>query len=216
MLSIVSRNSLGNQRTVEDLSIDRQTDRNRCWSATLDPGNGDPRSPGAECLPGRPPRLIPVPAEQHLLERLAEHLVEDRVEYRIDHRAGVAEPGGQVEDLVIDLPLAVGAHGWYQIQDEERRPEDDEREENNAEHLRRFLLEPDDPAVARAVTRDHAARSRVVATHRATRGVPVRTRRGRVAALLRADARRAVVGTHRCRAADRGPSRRQQRGSRVP
>ena len=108
---MVARN--GNLSQSKNLSIDRQTGRNRCSSATLNPGDGDPRSPGAECLPGRPPRLVSVPAEQHLLERLAEHLVEDRVEYRIDHRAGVAEPGGQVEDLVVDLSLAVGADGWY-------------------------------------------------------------------------------------------------------
>ena len=61
--------------------------------------------------------------------------------------------------------------------------------------------------MARAVPRDHAARSRVMATHRGPR-VPMGARRGRVAALLRADARRPVVGTHRCRATNRRPSRR--------
>lgn len=119
--------------------------------STLNPGDSDPRSPGAECLPGRSPRLIPVPAEQHLLERLPEHLVEDGVEDGVHHGAGVAQPGGQVEDLVVDLPLAVGAHGRDQVEDEERRPQDDEREEHDPQHFGGLLLEPDDPPVTRAV-----------------------------------------------------------------
>lgn len=58
--------------------------------ATSNPGDSYPRSPGAEGLPGRSPGLIPVPAEQHLLEGLSEDLVEDRVEDRVHHGAGVA------------------------------------------------------------------------------------------------------------------------------
>lgn len=61
-----------------------------CSPPMLNPGDSDPRPPGAECLPGRSPRLIPVPAEQHLLERLSEHLVEDGVEDGVHHGAGVA------------------------------------------------------------------------------------------------------------------------------
>lgn len=76
--------------------------------------------------------MVFVSAEQHFLEGLPEDFVEDRVEDRIDHRTGVAQPSSQIEDVVIDLPFTVGAHGWYQIEDEERRPEDHEREENDA------------------------------------------------------------------------------------
>lgn len=179
----------------------------------LNPGDSDPRSPGAECLPGRSPRLIPVPAEQHLLERLSEHLVEDGVEDGVHHGAGVAQPGGQVEYLVVDLSLAVGAHGWDQVENEERRPQYDEREEHHPEHLGRLLLEPDDPTVARAVPGHHAARPRVVAAY--CRLVSVGARGRRIAALPRAEARGPVVGTHRRRAADRGWPRRQQAGPRA-
>lgn len=101
--------------------------------------------------------MISIPAEQHLLERLAEDLVEDGVEDRVDHGAGVAEPGDQVEDLAVDATLAVGAQGRHQVQHEERRPQDHEREEHHAEDLGRLLLQPDDPAVAGTVARDHAA-----------------------------------------------------------
>jgi len=57
--------------------------------------------------------LTSIPAEQHLLERLAKDLVEDGIEDRIDHGAGIAEPGDQVEDLAIDPTLAIGTYGWY-------------------------------------------------------------------------------------------------------
>lgn len=76
--------------------------------------------------------MVPVPAEQDLLEGLSEHFVEDGVEDGVDHGAGVAQPGGQVEDLVVDLPLTVGTDGRDQVQDKEWRPEDDEGEENYA------------------------------------------------------------------------------------
>jgi len=57
--------------------------------------------------------LTSIPAEQHLLERLAKDLVEDGIEDRIDHGAGIAEPGDQVEDLAVDPTLAIGTYGWY-------------------------------------------------------------------------------------------------------
>lgn len=106
--------------------------------------------------------MIAIPAEQHLLKGLAEDLVEDGVEDGVDHGAGVAEPGDQVVELAVDPPLAVRAHGWHQVQHEEGRPQDHEREEHHAQHLRRLLLQPDDSAVARAVARDHAAGARVM------------------------------------------------------
>lgn len=86
------------------------------------PAYGDPRSPGAQGLPGRPPCLIAIPAEQHLLEGLAEDLVEDGVEDGVDHGAGVAEPGDQVVELAVYPPLTVRTHGRHQVQHEERRP----------------------------------------------------------------------------------------------
>lgn len=100
-------------------------------SATLNSGHGNPRCPGAEGLPRRPPCLVPVSAEQHLLERLAEDLVEDRVEYRVHHGASVTQPSSQVEDLVVDLSLAIRTHCGDQVQDEEWRPKDDEGEEHH-------------------------------------------------------------------------------------
>lgn len=123
----------------------------------LHSADGNPRSPGAQSLPRRSPLLISIPAEQNLLERLAEDFVEDGIEDRVDHGAGVAEPGDQVEDLAIDAMLAVGAHGWHQVQHEERRPQDHKGEEHHAEDLRRLLLQTDDPPVAGAVARDYAA-----------------------------------------------------------
>lgn len=172
--------------------------------------NGDPRSPGAQGLPGRPPRLIAIPAEQDLLKGLAEDLVEDGVEDRVDHGAGVAEPGDQVEDLAVDPVLAVGTHGRHQVQHEERRPQDHEGEEHHAQHLGRLLLQSDDPAVAGAVARHDAAVARVMATHLAAR-VPEQVRR-RWIALLQGEARRprrAIMRPHRRRASQR----RRPRGS---
>lgn len=77
---------------------------------------------------------------------------------------------------MVDLSLAVGAHGWDQVENEERRPQYHEREEHYSKHFGGLLLEPDDPTVARAVAGHHAARPRVVAAYR--RLVSVRTRRG--------------------------------------
>lgn len=148
--------------------------------------------------------MIPIPAEQNLLERLAEDFVEDGVEDRVDHGAGVAEPGDQVEDLAVDATLAVGADGRHQVQHEERRPQDHKREEHHAEDLRRLLLQSDDPAVSGAVARDHAAVARMVAAHLATR-VPEQIRRRRVTLVQRyaRRAHRAVMRPHRRRASQR-------------
>lgn len=171
------------------------------FPALLNFADGDPRSPGAQGLPGRPPRLIAISAEQHLLEGLAEDLVEDGVEDRVDHGAGVAEPGDQVEDLAVDPVLAIGAHGRHQVQHEERRPQDHEGEEHHAQHLGRLLLQSDDPTVTGAVARHDAAVARVMATHLAAR-VPQQIW-GRWVALLQGDARRprsSVVRPHRRRA----------------
>lgn len=88
----------------------------------LHSADGDPRSPGAQDLPSRSPFLIPIPAEQHLFERLPEDLVEDGIEDWVDHGAGVAEPGDQVENFAVDATLAVGAHSRHQVQHEEWRP----------------------------------------------------------------------------------------------
>lgn len=82
-------------------------------SHRLHPADGDPRSPGAQSLPGRSPLLISIPTEQHLLERLAEDLIEDGIEDRVDHGTGIAEPGDQVEDLAVDMTLAVGTYGRH-------------------------------------------------------------------------------------------------------
>lgn len=101
--------------------------------------------------------MIPIPAEQHLFERLAEDLVEDGVEDRVNHGTGIAEPGDQVEDFAVNATFAIGTHSRHQIQHEERRPQDHEREEHHAEDLSRLLLQSDDSTVARAVARDYAA-----------------------------------------------------------
>lgn len=152
--------------------------------------------------------MIAIPAQQHLLEGLAEDLVEDGVEDRIDHGAGVAEPGNQVEDLAVDPALAVGTYGRHQVQHEERRPQNHEREEHHTQHLGRLLLQSDDPAVARAVARHDAAVARMMATHMAAR-VPEQIRRRRIV-LLHGEARRprrAIVRPHRRRASQRRRSR---------
>lgn len=107
----MARNSLRNHFPVNHGSSASAATGSRRLLTTLNPGDGDPRSPGAEGLPGRPPALVSVSAEQHFLEGLPEDFVEDRVEDRIDHRTGVAQPSGQIEDLVIDLPFTVGTHG---------------------------------------------------------------------------------------------------------
>jgi len=180
------------------------------------PADGDPRSPGVQGLPSRPPRLIAIPAQQHLLEGLAENLIEDRVEDRIHHGAGVAEPGDQVEDLVVDSTLAVGTEGRHQVQHEERRPQYHEREEYHAQHLRRLLLQPNDPAVARTVARDDAAVTRMMTADLACVSDQIRRRR---IALLQSQtrARRAIVRPHRRRAPQRHRSRvHGQYGPRVP
>lgn len=152
--------------------------------------------------------MISVPAEQHLLERLAKDLVENGVEDRVDHGAGVAEPGDQVEDFSVDAALAVGAHGRHQIQHEKWRPEDHKREEHHAEDLRRLLLQSDNPAVPGTVARDHAAVARMVAAHLTAR-VPEQVRRRRIA-LVQRHARRAhrpVMRPHRRRPSQRRRSR---------
>lgn len=91
-------------------------------------------------LPLRPPPRLPVLTEQHLLEGLPKDLVEDGVENGIDHAAGVPEPRDKVKHPVADVLLAVAAHGGHQVQHEERRPQDDEREEDDAQHFGRLLL----------------------------------------------------------------------------
>jgi len=134
-------------------------------SSCLHPADDDPRSPGAQGLPSRLPCLIAIPAQQHLLESLAEDFVEDGVENRVDHGAGVAEPRDQVEDLGVDTALAVRTDRLDQVQNEEWRPQDHEREEYHAQHFGRLLLQPDDPAVAGTVARDYAAVARMMAAN---------------------------------------------------
>lgn len=116
--------------------------------------------------------MVTIPAEQHLLECLAEDLVEDGIEDRIDHGAGVAEPRDQIEDFAIDTTLAIGTDRRHQVQDEERRPQDYEREEHHPKHLGRLLLEPDDPAVAGTIARDHTAVARMMTAYLAATRVP--------------------------------------------
>lgn len=61
----------------------------------------------------RSPISILVLTKQQLLESLTKDLIEDGVKYRVHHRTGVAEPGDEVEDRVVDLALAVGTHGRH-------------------------------------------------------------------------------------------------------
>lgn len=107
-----------------------------------------------------------IAAQQDLLERLPEHLVEDGVEDGVHHGASVAQPGDHVEDPVANSFLALRAHRGQEIEDEEWRPEDYERKEHHSQHLGGLLLQPDDPAVARGVSGDHAGVPRVMRSHR--------------------------------------------------
>lgn len=66
-----------------------------------------------------------------LEERLSEGLVEERVEERVDHGRSVAEPGDQVDHLLLD----VGPARDEDVGDEERRPQQNEGEEDHAENL---------------------------------------------------------------------------------
>jgi len=108
----------------------------------------------------RPRTVVPC------LERLPEHLVEDGVEDGVHHGASVAQPGDHVEDPVANSFLALRAHRGQEIEDEEWRPEDYERKEHHSQHLGGLLLQPDDPAVARGVSGDHAGVPRVMRSHR--------------------------------------------------
>lgn len=103
--------------------------------------------------------LVPaaVLALEHPFERLPEHLVEYGVEHRVHHGTGVAQPRDQVDEALVGVGLAVGAHGRQQVEREERRPQEHEREEHDAQHLGGLLLQPDDAAVPVRVT-DHDAR----------------------------------------------------------
>ena len=61
-----------------------------------------------------------------------------------------------------DVLLAVPADGGQQVQHEEWRPQYDEREEDDAEHFGGLLLQSNDAAVPRGVSRDDARVARVV------------------------------------------------------
>lgn len=112
--------------------------------------------------------VVTVLAEQDLLERLPEHLVEDRVEDGVDHGRGVAQPRGAVEDGRADALLALdAAQRGHQVQHEEGRPQDDEREEDDAQHLGGLLLQLNDAAVARGRARHDGRVARVVTAHAA-------------------------------------------------
>lgn len=95
-------------------------------------------------------------AHEHALERLPEHLVENGVEHWVDHGAGVAQPRDQVDEALVGVRLAIGAHGRQQVEREERRPQEHEREEHHAQHLGGLLLEADDAAVPVRVADHHA------------------------------------------------------------
>jgi len=101
-------------------------------------------------------------AHEHPLERLPEHLVENGVEHRVDHGTGVAQPRDQVDEALADVGLAVRAHGRQQIEREERRPQEHEREEHDAQNFGGLLLQPDDAAVPVRVADHHARPVRVV------------------------------------------------------
>lgn len=68
----------------------------------------------------------------NLQERLPEGLIEERVEERVDHGGGVPQPGDQVNHLLPDVSPA----GDEDVGDEERGPQQDEREEHHAENLK--------------------------------------------------------------------------------
>lgn len=79
-----------------------------------------------------------------LEERLSERLVEERVEERVDHGGGVAQPGHQVDHFALNVRPA----GDENVGDEERGPQEDEREEHDPQNLGGFLLHPDVPSVS--------------------------------------------------------------------
>lgn len=101
-------------------------------------------------------------AHQHPFERLPEHLVENGVEHRVDHGTGVAQPRDQVDEALADVGLAVRAHGRQQVEREERRPQEHEREEHDAQHFGGLLLQSDDATVTVRVADHHARPVRVV------------------------------------------------------
>jgi len=148
-------------------------------------------------------------AQKHPLEGLPKHVVEDGVEDGIDHGAGVAQPGGQVEHGFVDVALAVRA---AKVQHKERRPHDHECEEDHSEDLGGFLLEPDDPAVARRRPGHDARRPGVVAPHgRGAQGARRPGRRARAARQGGEVARRAAP--HRGSAPEQRCSTRRPQGA---
>lgn len=126
----------------------------------------------------RPPlgRLV-VLAHEHFFECLPKHFVENRIKYGVHHRAGVAQPGDHVNHPRRHVLLAAVAQRRQQIQHEKRRPQDDEREKHDAQHLGGLLLQPNDAAVARRIARDHTGVARMVRPDGG--GALQQTRRGR-------------------------------------
>lgn len=78
------------------------------------------------------------PEFNELLESLLEVVVERRVDDRIDERVQVPQPGESVKQQRIEPTLFT--YGQNECVDEERKPADDERAQDDAQRLGRFPL----------------------------------------------------------------------------
>ena len=67
----------------------------------------------------------------NLEKRLSKGFIEEGVEERVDHGGGVAKPGDKIDHLLPDVSPAGDEH----VGDEERGPQQDEREENHTQNL---------------------------------------------------------------------------------
>lgn len=73
-------------------------------------------------------------------ERGPERLVEYRVDDRVDRGRHVAQPEAHLGHVVGHRTVGLRAHREHDVQQEERRPAQHEREEHHAQHFARFLF----------------------------------------------------------------------------
>lgn len=78
------------------------------------------------------------PAEEQTDEGRPERPVEDRVNDGVDRRADVAQPQTNHDDVVGHFAVRTG--GEQNVEDEERRPAEDEREKHQSQNFGGLLL----------------------------------------------------------------------------
>lgn len=66
--------------------------------------------------------MVSILAKKDLLEGLPEDLVEYGIKYWVHHGAGVAEPGDEVKNPLVDIPLTLCAEGGDHVEDKEGCP----------------------------------------------------------------------------------------------